>query len=203
MDKLELPNFSKANEKYNSKNLSNSINKDILLKEKEEEIKCYKLEFKNKNNSNKFIKSMINKYNRFEIFSILCKKIILNKFRNQLFMCFKSRNEILNLEKLNFIRYDISNQSTESYIIKEKYLKDEEVIDNKDTLKPFTVIKINKFTPGDSSKSKFFEELLAQKETSHLGNKIQDKLDELQNKIKEFEDFNALIQKKFFNKDII
>ena len=202
-DKLELPNFSKSNEKYNRKNLLNSIGKNIQQKEKEEEIKYYKLEFKNKNNNNKFIKSMINKYNRFEIFSLLCKKIILNKFRNQLFMCFKARNEILNLETLNFIRFDATNNSTKSFIIKEKYLKDEEVLDNNDKIKPYTVIKINKFTPGDSSKSKFYAELLSQKDTSHLGNKIQDKLDEIQNKIKEFEDFNALIQKKFFNKDII
>ena len=36
-----------------------------------------------------------------------------------------------------------------------------------------------------------------------LGTKIQEKLEELENKIKDFENFNALIQKKFFNNDII
>ena len=62
---------------------------------------------------------------------------------------------------------------------------------------------MNKFTPGNASKSKFYAELLSQKDTSHLGTKIQEKLEELENKIKDFENFNALIQKKFFNNDII
>ena len=204
-DKLELPNFSLIKDKYNNNNKNLSINNEIQ-KQKEEDIKWYKLEFKNKNkynkNNNNFIKSMINRYNKFEIFSLLCKKIIMNKFRTQLFMCFKSRNEILNLEKLNFIKYNTINNSSESFIIKEKYLIDDENFD-KNNIKPFTVIKINKFSPGDASKSKFYAELLAQKDTSHLGTKIQEKLEELENKIKDFENFNALIQKKFFNNDII
>ena len=146
---------------------------------------------------------MINKYNKFEIFSLLCKKIIMNKFRTQLFMCFKSRNEILNLEKLNFIKYNTINNSSESFILKEKYLIDSENVDNNNIIKPFTVIKVNKFAPGNASKSKFYAELLSQKDTSHLGTKIQEKLEELENKIKDFENFNALIQNKFFNNDII
>ena len=200
-DKIHLPNFSFVKEKSNKNKMGNSKNKNILKEEKEEEIKWYKLVFKNKNNrkQTKFIKSLINRYNKFEIFSILCKKIVMNQFRNQLFMCFKSRNEILNLEKLKFIKYNTFTKTYESYIIKEKYIKDEQNNDTNEKIKPYTVLKINKFTPGDSSKSKFFNELLSQKDTSHLGSKIQDKLIELQNKIKEYEDFNALIQNKFFN----
>ena len=203
LNKLELPNFFFIKDKYNSKNLS--INKSI--RQKEEDIKWYKIEWKNKNkynkNNNNFIKSLINKYNKFEIFSLLCKKIIMNKFKTQLFMCFKSRNEILNLKKLNFIKYNTINNSSESFILKEKYLIDSENVDNNNIIKPFTVIKVNKFAPGNASKSKFYAELLSQKDTSHLGTKIQEKLEELENKIKDFENFNALIQNKFFNNDII
>ena len=200
-DKIELPSFSKIKEKILKNSLSLSGNKTIEKDEKEEEFKLYKLEFKNKNNNkyNKFIKPLFNKYNKFEIFSILFKKMIMNKFKNQLFMCFKNRNEILSLEKLNFIKYSINNKSYESFTIREKYLKDEENIDNNTKIKPYTVLKINKFNPGEASKSKFFNELLSQKDTSHLGTKIQDKLNELQNKIKKYEDFNVLIQNKFFN----
>ena len=62
---------------------------------------------------------------------------------------------------------------------------------------------MDKYAPGDSSKSQFYSELLNNKDTSHLGNKIQEKLNEIQSKIKEYEDFNVLIQKKFFNNDFI
>ena len=105
---------------------------------------------------------------------------------------------------MNFIKFNTQNNHSESFIIKEKYIKDETNLDNIKKIKPYTVIKLNKYTPGNSSKSKFFEELLSNKDTTHLGTKIQDKLIEIQNKIKEYEDFNALIQTKFFNyKDII
>ena len=202
---LELPNFSSLKEKMKKKDISNSINKFTERKEKEENITLYKLKFKNINRyeKNKIIKMMLNKYNKFEIFSLLIKKIIMIKFRNQVFICFKSKNETLNLDKLNFIKYNTLTNARESFILKEKYVKDEENIKNNNKMKPFTVIKLNKFTPGDSSKSKFFAELLSRKDTSHLGTKIQDKLNEIQNKIKEYEDFNVLIQNKFFNKDII
>ena len=146
---------------------------------------------------------MINKHNKFEILSILLRKIVMNKFRNQLFMCFKARNETLNLDKLNFIKYDTENKTFESFIIKEKYIKNEETKDNTKKIKPYTVIKLDKYAPGDSSKSQFYSELLNNKDTSHLGNKIQEKLNEIQSKIKEYEDFNVLIQKKFFNNDFI
>jgi hypothetical protein len=68
-------------------------------------------------------------------------------------------------------------------------------------LKPYSVVKINKFAPGNANNSKFFGELLSKKSIKHLGNKIQDKLIEIQNKIKEYEDFNTLIETKLFNKD--
>ena len=148
------------------------------------------------------MKSLINKYNKFEILSILIKKIFLNNFRNQLFICFKSRNETLNLDKLDFIKYNTQNKTYESFIIKEKYIKDETNLDNIKKIRPYTFIKLNKFTPGNSSKSNFLAELLTSKDNSHLGSKIQDKLNEIQNKIKEYEDFNAdfnaLIKTKFF-----
>ena len=205
-EKLEIPNFSKNNKKLSNNSLNKKIGKEIL-QIKEEEIKLFKLEFKNIKKNYKgteFMKLFINKYNKFEILSILIKKIFLNKFRNQLFICFKSRNETLNLDKLNFIKFNTQNNHSESFIIKEKYIKDETNLDNIKKIKPYTVIKLNKYTPGNSSKSKFFEELLSNKDTTHLGTKIQDKLNEIQNKIKEYEDFNALIQTKFFNyKDII
>ena len=60
---------------------------------------------------------MINKHNKFEILSILLRKIVMNKFRNQLFICFKARNETLNLDKLNFIKYDTENKTFESFTI--------------------------------------------------------------------------------------
>ena len=203
---LELPNFTSLKEKIKKKNITNSMNIIKERKEKEENITLYKLKFKNIINryeKSKFIKMMLNKYNKFEIFSMLIKKIIMIKFRNQIFICFKSKNETLNLDKLNFIKYNTLNNTCESFILKEKYVKDEENIKKNNKIKPFTVIKLNKYTPGDSSKSKFFAELLSRKDTSHLGTKIQDKLNEIKNKIKEYEDFNALIQNKFFNKDII
>ena len=197
-DKLELPSFSNL-----KKSVNNSLNENFKKeKDKEEEIKWFKLEFKNiKKNDIKteFMKSLINKYNKYEIFSILIKKIFLNKFRNQLFICFKSRNETLSLDKLNFIKYNTQNHTYESFIVKEKYIKDEISFDNSKKIRTYTLIKLNKFTPGDSSKSKFLAELLSSKDTSHLGSKIQDKLNEIKNKIKEFEDFNALIQTKFYN----
>ena len=55
--------------------------------------------------------------------------------------------------------------------------------------------------PGNSQNSQFFNELLRKKNTSHLGNKIQEKLIEIQNKIKEYEDFNSLIQSTLFSKE--
>ena len=199
-DNLEMPNFTKNKEKRNIENIIESKNINLAKKEKEE-IKCYKIKIKNKNSQKmNIINSMINKQNKFEIFSILIKKLILNKFKNQLFMCFKKRDEIINLEKLEFIKYDTINNSTESYIIKEKYVLNEE---NNNKIKPFTLVKINKFKPGDSSKSKFFNELLLKKNMSHLGSKIQEKLKDIQNKIKEFEDFNILMQQNFFNNNAI
>jgi len=206
-NKLELPNYSTIQEKIKNKNLTQSMKEEANQeKDNEDDIKWYKLEFKNKNNlskNTKFIKSMINKHNKFEILSILLRKIVMNKFRNQLFMCFKARNETLNLDKLNFIKYDTENKTFESFIIKEKYIKNEETKDNTKKIKPYTVIKLDKYSPGDSSKSQFYSELLNNKDTSHLGNKIQEKLNEIQSKIKEYEDFNVLIQKKFFNNDFI
>ena len=102
-NKLELPNFSKSKNDLTNNSLNNNI---AIEKEKEEDVKWFKLEFKN-NQKNRmkteFMKSLINKYNKFEILSILIKKIFLNNFRNQLFICFKSRNETLNLDKLDFI----------------------------------------------------------------------------------------------------
>ena len=206
-NKLELPNYSTIQEKIKNKNLTQSMKEEAIQeKDNKDDIKWYKLEFKNKNNlskNTKFIKSMINKHNKFEILSILLRKIVMNKFRNQLFMCFKARNETLNLDKLNFIKYDTENKTFESFIIKEKYIKNEETKDNTKKIKPYTVIKLDKYAPGDSSKSQFYSELLNNKDTSHLGNKIQEKLNEIQSKIKEYEDFNVLIQKKFFNNDFI
>ena len=197
-NKLELPYFSQSKNNLTNNSLNNNVE---IEKEKEEDIKWFKLEFKNNQKNRiktKFMKSLINKYNKFEILSILIKKIFLNKFRNQLFICFKSRNETLNLDILNFIKYNTKNNTYESFIIKEKYIKDETNFDNNKKIRPYTFIKLNKFTPGDSSKSKFLAELLSSNDNSHLGNKIQDKLDEIQNKIKEFEDFNALIKAKYF-----
>ena len=201
-NKLELPNFSKSKNDLTNNSLNNNI---AIEKEKEEDVKWFKLEFKN-NQKNRmkteFMKSLINKYNKFEILSILIKKIFLNNFRNQLFICFKSRNETLNLDKLDFIKYNTQNKTYESFIIKEKYIKDETNLDNIKKIRPYTFIKLNKFTPGNSSKSNFLAELLTSKDNSHLGSKIQDKLNEIQNKIKEYEDFNtdfnALIKTKFF-----
>ena len=162
-NKLELPNYSTIQEKIKNKNLTQSMKEEAIQeKDNEDDIKWYKLEFKNKNNLNKntkFIKSMINKHNKFEILSILLRKIVMNKFRNQLFMCFKARNETLNLDKLNFIKYDTENKTFESFIIKEKYIKNEETKDNTKKIKPYTVIKLDKYAPGDSSKSQFYSEL--------------------------------------------
>ena len=179
------------------------------MEENEEEIKLYKLEFKNKKRKDgkNFVKSRIDKYNKYEIFSLLIKKIILNKFQNQLFMCFKKRNEILNLEKIELIKIDTKNKTQESIILQEKYvtLNDyyhkDEYYNDLSQIKPFTVVKINKLTQGDSNRSQFFNELLKKRNTTHLGNKIQEKLIEIQNKIKQYEDFNALIESKLFNKE--
>ena len=212
---LELPNFPESQDDSKNKNKNLNLNIEISKsedkKEKEEEIKLYKLEIKNKKrkNTRNFVKSNIEKYNKFEVFSLLIKKILLNKFQNQLFMCFKKRNEILNLEKLELIRIDTINKTKESMILKEKYITlndyyhKDEYYNDLSQIKPFSVVKINKFVPGNSNNSKFFNELLNKKNTRHLGNKIQEKLIEIQNKIKEYEDFNALIEAKLFNKDKI
>ena len=206
---LELPNFSKLKEESESiKNISEiEINKTKEIKENEEEIKLYKFQFKNRKRSKDLIKSLSEKYNKFEIFYFLIQKLILNRFKNQLFLCYKKRNDILNLEKLEIIRIDAENKAKESIILKEKYvtLNDyyhkDDYYNDLSQIKPLSVVKINKLMPGNSSKSKFFKELLRTKNTKHLGNKIQEKLMEIQNKIKEFEDFNALIETKLFNKD--
>ena len=122
-------------------------------------------------------------------------------------MCFKTRTETLNLEKLELIRVDTINKTQESILLKEKYvtLNDyyhkEEYYNDLSKIKPFTIVKINKTTQGNSNNSKFFNELLAKRNTKHLGNKIQEKLIEIQNKIKEYEDFNVLIEAKLFNKE--
>ena len=122
-------------------------------------------------------------------------------------MCFKKRNEILNLEKLELIRIDTQNKNKESIILQEKYITlndyyhKEDYYNDLSQIKPFSVVKIKKLTPGNSQNSQFFNELLRKKNTSHLGNKIQEKLIEIQNKIKEYEDFNALIQSTLFNKE--
>ena len=122
-------------------------------------------------------------------------------------MCFKKRNEILNLEKLEIIRVDTINKTQESIELKEKYMTlndyyhKDEYYNDLSQLKPYSVVKINKFAPGNANNSKFFNELLSNKSIKHFGNKIQDKLIEIQNKIKEYEDFNTLIETKLFNKD--
>ena len=208
---IELPNFYKPKKDLESpKNIEKKeATKPEEKKEIEEEIKIYKLELKNKKqkNNKNFVSSKIDKYNKFEILSLLIKKIILNKFKNQLFICYKKRNEILNLEKLEFIRIDTVNKTQESFILQEKYAtlndyyhKDEDYNDLSQ-IKPYSVVKINKFIPGNSSNSKFFNELLKNKNTKHLSSKIEEKLIEIQNKIKEYEDFNNLIQTQLFNKD--
>jgi hypothetical protein len=205
---LEIPSFFNPTEPdINKKKIEE--NKSDENKEVEEDIKLFKLEFKNKtrNNNKNFVEFLIDKYNKFEIFSLLIKKIILNKFQNQLFMCFKKRNEILNLEKLELIRIDTQNKNKESIILQEKYITlndyyhKEDYYNDLSQIKPFSVVKIKKLTPGNSQNSQFFNELLRKKNTSHLGNKIQEKLIEIQNKIKEYEDFNALIQSTLFNKE--
>ena len=209
---LELPNFNLPQKESESQKIisETEISKsDKSENTKEEEIKLYKLEIKNKKRKNhkNFVLSKIDEYNKFEILSLLIKKIILNQFQNQLFMCFKKRNEILNLEKLELIRIDTVNKTKESLILKEKYvtLNDyyhkDEYYNDLNQLKPYNVVKINKYTPGNANNSKFFSELLSKKSIKHLGNKIQDKLIEIQNKIKEYENFNALIEAKLFNKD--
>ena len=207
---LELPNFLKQKEEHESiKNISEKeIKKSKEIKENEdEEIKLYKFQFKNKKRCKNLIKMLSDKYNKFEVFSLLMKKIILNKFRNQLFICFKRRNEILNLEKLEIIRIDTENKTKESVTLQEKYVTLNDYYHKDDyynylsQIKPFSVVRINKLIPGNASKSKFFKELLKNKNTKHLGNKIQEKLMEIQEKIKEFEDFNALIEAKLFNKN--
>ena len=218
---LEIPNFStkkdnNQNQKEQKKTevekkVENEEKKNLEKEEKveEEEIKLYKLEFKNKKrrNNRNFVKSMINKYDKFDIFSLLIKKIILNKFQNQLFMCFKKRNEILNLEKIELIRIDNKNKTKESFELKEKYLTlndyyhKDDYYNDLSQIKPFSVVKIKKLSPGNANNSQLFNELLRRKHTSHLGNKIQEKLIEIQNKIKEYEDFNALIQTKLLNKE--
>ena len=111
------------------------------------------------------------------------------------------------MEKLEFIRIDTVNKTQESFILQEKYAtlndyyhKDEDYNDLSQ-IKPYSVVKINKFIPGNSSNSKFFNELLKNKNTKHLSSKIEEKLIEIQNKIKEYEDFNNLIQTQLFNKD--
>ena len=208
---LELPNFFIPKEDIQNKKIKEEENKTEEKKEEEEEIKLYKLEFKNKKrryNWN-FVKSRIDKIDKFEIFSLLIKKIILNKFQNQLFMCFKKRNEILNLEKIELVRIDTKNKTKESLILKEKYMTlndyyhKDEYYNDLSQIKPYSVVKINKLISGNANNSQFFNELLKKKHTSHLGNKIQEKLIEIQNKIKEYEDFNALIQTQLFNKDNI
>ena len=205
---LELPSFINPTEPdINKKKIEE--NKNDENKEVEEDIKLFKLEFKNKkrNNNKNFVEFFIDKYNKFEIFSLLIKKIILNKFQNQLFMCFKKRNEILNLEKLELIRIDTQNKNKESIILQEKYITlndyyhKEDYYNDLSQIKPFSVVKIKKLTPGNSQNSQFFNELLRKKNTSHLGNKIQEKLIEIQNKIKEYEDFNSLIQSTLFSKE--
>ena len=209
---LELPNFNLPQKESESQKIISEIEiskSDKSENTKEEEIKLYKLEIKNKKRKNhkNFVLSKIDEYNKFEILSLLIKKIILNQFQNQLFMCFKKRNEILNLEKLELIRIDTVNKTKESLILKEKYvtLNDyyhkDEYYNDLNQLKPYNVVKINKYTPGNANNSKFFSQLLSKKSIKHLGNKIQDKLIEIQNKIKEYENFNALIEAKLFNKD--
>ena len=203
---IELPLLFTPKEEDPNKKIKEEENK---VEENEEEIKLYKLEFKNKKRKDgkNFVKSRIDKYNKYEIFSLLIKKIILNKFQNQLFMCFKKRNEILNLEKIELIKIDTKNKTHESIILQEKYvtLNDyyhkDEYYNDLSQIKPFTVVKINKLTQGDSNRSQFFNELLKKRNTTHLGNKIQEKLIEIQNKIKQYEDFNALIESKLFNKE--
>jgi hypothetical protein len=181
---LEIPNFSTQKDSNQNQKLQNIMdaakkNENEEKKEKneekeekeEEEIKLYKLEFKNKKrrNNRNFVKSMINKYDKFEVFSLLIKKIILNKFQNQLFMCFKKRNEILNLEKLELIRIDNKNKTKESIVLKEKYLTlndyyhKEEYYNDLSQIKPFSVVKIKKISPGNADNSQFFNELLKKK----------------------------------------
>ena len=119
---IELPNFYKPKKDVESqKNIQKKeATKPEEKKEMEEEIKLYKLELKNKKqkNNKNFVSSKVDKFNKFEILSLLIKKIILNKFKNQLFICYKKRNEILNLEKLEFIRIDTVNKTQESFILK-------------------------------------------------------------------------------------
>ena len=77
---LELPNFPESQDDSKNKNKNLNLNIEISKsedkKEKEEEIKLYKLEIKNKKrkNTRNFVKSNIEKYNKFEVFSLLIKK---------------------------------------------------------------------------------------------------------------------------------
>ena len=206
---LELPNFNLPQKESESKQKILDVEISKSENKNEEEIKLYKLEIKNKSRkkTKNFVQSKMGECNKFEILSLLIKKIILNKFQNQLFMCFKKRNEILNLEKLEIIGVDTINKTQESIELKEKYMTlndyyhKDEYYNDLSQLKPYSVVKINKFAPGNANNSKFFGELLSKKSIKHLGSKIQDKLIEIQNKIKEYEDFNTLIETKLFNKD--
>ena len=198
---IQLPNLSVQDENIINNEIENIESNEI---NENDEIKFYKIAFKNKKEKRKknLIESKKGKYNNYEIFGLVIKKIIFYRFINQVFMCFKKRSEVIDLEKLEFIKLNMQNKTTESFIVKEKYVSfndcyhKEDYYNDLSQLRKLNVVKINKFMPGNSNNSQLFNELLQKKETSHLANKIQEKLQEIQNKLKQFEEFNELVNKK-------
>lgn len=134
------------------------------------------------------------------------KRIFFNQLLTGIFLKFKSQVDERELEQIELVNISPMNHNYKSYILTEKYIsfkdfenskKDDDNNTNLNNINYYDLIKLNKMKVGKGQKSKIFQELLMHRNSKKLNDKIRYKVNELSEKLKQFEEMTKQLGKNF------
>ena len=115
--------------------------------------------------------------------NLICSVLVVH-FKNQLFLCFKSRTKTIEKGELTIVLFDKSKQNIEERTVLEEKLFCEKARKNSGKkLKKYDIIKVNKIKEGTADNSEFFLSLLQRRHLRHLDIEVKNKLSSIEERL--------------------